>query len=408
MKICKDCEEEKSLDQYYVNRAKKDGLMIRCIDCEKARSKKTGRKTYEVTDTHKICCVCKEDKPAKEFHICTGVKGGLRSACKVCFNSRTPKYAETAKERYADAVPEYSEKACADCGDVKSIGDFYSKQGQKDGLDYYCKKCRMNHSNVDRQIPEELIPKTKTCLWCNQNKSSSDFYKDKRSFDGLNSVCAVCLDTRNQKRFQRIRENGVAPESKQCTGCGETKSAFEFRTSYTANDTLSLYCNDCKSKMDTLTRKRAEGLVREIPAFKICIDCNVEKPPNSFARRQGNRDGLNGVCYECEAARRMAYYYTEEGNAMHKAAQARRRIRIESTEIEPVSYAEVIERDGQVCHICEGNVAMENLTIDHVVPLAKGGAHIFDNLAVAHWFCNSRKNDKLNWRDWSWVQINDF
>jgi 5-methylcytosine-specific restriction endonuclease McrA len=35
------------------------------------------------------------------------------------------------------------------------------------------------------------------------------------------------------------------------------------------------------------------------------------------------------------------------------------------------------------------------LTLDHVVPLAKGGTHEPANTQIAHAVCNSRKNDSI-------------
>jgi len=55
-------------------------------------------------------------------------------------------------------------------------------------------------------------------------------------------------------------------------------------------------------------------------------------------------------------------------------------------------------RDGGICHICKGIVDWEASplsnrygSIDHVVPLAKGGTHTWDNVKLAHRLCNSRK-----------------
>jgi hypothetical protein len=58
-------------------------------------------------------------------------------------------------------------------------------------------------------------------------------------------------------------------------------------------------------------------------------------------------------------------------------------------------------RDRWVCHVCgdpvDRNAVVPDLaapTLDHVVPLAKGGAHHQDNLKTAHFWCNCVKNDR--------------
>ena len=59
-----------------------------------------------------------------------------------------------------------------------------------------------------------------------------------------------------------------------------------------------------------------------------------------------------------------------------------------------VSYSKlnVMIRDSFKCLYCNSG---ENLTIDHVIPLAKGGKTTWDNSATACKSCNSLKRDKL-------------
>jgi 5-methylcytosine-specific restriction endonuclease McrA len=46
------------------------------------------------------------------------------------------------------------------------------------------------------------------------------------------------------------------------------------------------------------------------------------------------------------------------------------------------------------CSYCGKETKREDRTIDHVVPLAKGGPHAIANLAMACFSCNSSKQDK--------------
>lgn len=48
----------------------------------------------------------------------------------------------------------------------------------------------------------------------------------------------------------------------------------------------------------------------------------------------------------------------------------------------------LIDRDGNKCKIC-GTV--ENITIDHIIPVVKGGKNIISNLQLLCKSCNSRK-----------------
>lgn len=44
-----------------------------------------------------------------------------------------------------------------------------------------------------------------------------------------------------------------------------------------------------------------------------------------------------------------------------------------------------------VCHYCGGSFAPDELTMDHVVPLARGGKSVKENLVPACRECNSKK-----------------
>lgn len=72
-----------------------------------------------------------------------------------------------------------------------------------------------------------------------------------------------------------------------------------------------------------------------------------------------------------------------------------------------ISLKDLFERDGGECYLCHGScswsdyiqkdgvfIAGKNYpSIDHVIPLARGGAHSWDNVRLAHFYCNSIKGD---------------
>lgn len=71
-----------------------------------------------------------------------------------------------------------------------------------------------------------------------------------------------------------------------------------------------------------------------------------------------------------------------------------------------VTLKKLIERDGLRCKICGEMCDPDDHTwseytgpmspsIDHIIPIAKGGGHIWTNVQVAHVICNSYKRDNL-------------
>ena len=53
-------------------------------------------------------------------------------------------------------------------------------------------------------------------------------------------------------------------------------------------------------------------------------------------------------------------------------------------------------RDLYTCQYCNTPYSKQNLTIDHVQPISKGGRTSWDNIVSACNPCNSRKGNKLN------------
>lgn len=52
-------------------------------------------------------------------------------------------------------------------------------------------------------------------------------------------------------------------------------------------------------------------------------------------------------------------------------------------------------RDNNTCQYCGTKLGLNNLTIDHVVPVSKGGKTSWDNCVIACRPCNSRKGNNL-------------
>lgn len=85
----------------------------------------------------------------------------------------------------------------------------------------------------------------------------------------------------------------------------------------------------------------------------------------------------------------------------HARAMAQRRARERGAHAEVFDRIEVFERDGYVCHLCGDMTdpeaaypALNMPTLDHVVPLARGGHHTRANSKTAHLLCNSLKGHR--------------
>lgn len=88
----------------------------------------------------------------------------------------------------------------------------------------------------------------------------------------------------------------------------------------------------------------------------------------------------------------------------------RRVRRINSSKKDGISLRELYERDGGICYLCgkvcdwedcetreDGTFIAKDYypSVDHVIPLSKGGSHTWNNVKLAHRICNSKKSDKV-------------
>lgn len=90
------------------------------------------------------------------------------------------------------------------------------------------------------------------------------------------------------------------------------------------------------------------------------------------------------------------------GICKERSRSSRRDARERGAFVSDVSPQEVYERDQWTCHLCTESLERDAKvphplapTIDHVIPLAKGGTHELDNVKAAHFLCNAVKRDRI-------------
>lgn len=178
--------------------------------------------------------------------------------------------------------------------------------------------------------------------------------------------------------------------------------------------------------------------------LRICKVCGEAKPVSEYHKDKGGTDGLRAQCKPCRNGYMTGYYeknrdkrvaYEQErrtNNAEHMRAldMARyerhrekrialasehvkiRRARLAGVETDPgVTVPALRKRDGDNCCYCGiemtfqrgkrgDGIAPNRATLEHIVPITKGGGHTFANTALACHRCNVRKNNKTT-EEWA-------
>lgn len=170
--------------------------------------------------------------------------------------------------------------------------------------------------------------------------------------------------------------------------CNATCGARQKRTSGRYPAKIEVRCEQC-------------GTIKVLPPSQVKHQNGTQRKYCSrrcqgLARR-GGMPGYQQSYYVANREKIMAKvvrWRKEHPEAVAELA-ARRRAQKTTTELEKIHLAAIYDRDRGICHLCCLPVARADATLDHVIPLSKGGSHTFENVKLAHAVCNSRKGAKL-------------
>lgn len=158
---------------------------------------------------------------------------------------------------------------------------------------------------------------------------------------------------------------------KQCSRCGDTKPADQFRSSRSTKDGLQNYCRPCHNYANAMWRER-----------------NREKHLESLRSwHQTNREHSRGRNRE----------WQRNNRERKRVIDQRRRATTGANGKFVITSHEIKRLYSQPCAACNST---EQITLDHVVPLSRGGRHCIGNLQPLCKSCNSSKKDRLmvEWR----------
>lgn len=140
------------------------------------------------------------------------------------------------------------------------------------------------------------------------------------------------------------------------------------------------------------------------PKDKKCsvLDCEEEYYAKSFCKyHYFSKYNSEGGRYEYLKGVRKKYFRTEKGKAALKKSSQKRRARKKGSITKDFSNKDIFERDNYVCSICalpiDKSLTHPNpnsITLEHILPLSKGGSHSPENVTCAHWICNIRRGNR--------------
>lgn len=105
----------------------------------------------------------------------------------------------------------------------------------------------------------------------------------------------------------------------------------------------------------------------------------------------------DGTSIEKSRIYQKRWKQTEKGRLSQKRHNLIHRTRTRNLSIQTIQqiYEENIKQYGTLtCYLCLKPIEFKQDSLDHKIPLVRGGTNVKENLAIAHRSCNCRKKDK--------------
>ena len=190
-------------------------------------------------------------------------------------------------------------------------------------------------------------------------------------------------------------------EYKTCTKCGQLQQLSSFCKNKNRPDGLSSWCRDCSKISNKLW-------VQNNPDKSKASSANWRKNNpdksklSSTNYRLKNKDKIQEqnrlyIINNREKVNRLNAANVKKNPEAARARNAKRRFRKRNCQTFFVSKKEIKRLYGQPCYACGSK---DNIQIDHIIPLARGGNHSIGNLMPLCRSCNCSKNDLffMQWR----------
>jgi 5-methylcytosine-specific restriction endonuclease McrA len=224
---------------------------------------------------------------------------------------------------------------------------------------------------------------TKICSICGLEKPLTTFKKGGASRPGyISPYCRNCGPIK--PRGPRLP---VPEGQKRCSICREVKplDSFSYKRHPDDPEHRSSQCRVCRGRLRS-----------------IKWHADKAADPEGFATKQKTKrarhtsyNSAYGRTHRPQINHNKRRRYREAPELKQVVDAKYRAVVRGASRVENVKIAVLITRDKGICGLCQKPVAKRDATIDHIIPVSKGGEHSYRNTQLAHKSCNSRKGNRV-------------
>lgn len=202
----------------------------------------------------------------------------------------------------------------------------------------------------------------------------------------------------------------------------EDNDTISYYSGYTDSESkVKLKCNICGDVFERYAcsvrqkRKiRCFNCEREATKRKKDIQRNIRELNRKSSKLLESKQISFSICENCGKLIVGEKKYCSQRcmNRKHEHIKSRKRkekMKNNGEVDNTITLDKLILRDKNICYICGKECDVGDVTfirdqriigllypsIDHVIPIARGGTHTWDNVRLAHMICNSVKSDKV-------------
>lgn len=207
-------------------------------------------------------------------------------------------------------------------------------------------------------------------------------------------LCSRCAKNRDDRLrpggYSKCNNCGIAKNLSKAAKCRDCTRDYVQNRWKTTPRKIYLLCTKCRLPKNATTQNWCSMCDREnrakrklegrLKAYASCLKCNAEKPSNTSPH-----------CNSCIGKWRRIAYEKDSTKFLERVARRNAKKRSSGGSYSASEWLAVCVKQRHRCALC-GKKPVK-LTVDHIVPVVRGGTSWISNIQALCHSCNARKND---------------